>query len=314
MMTAGCLRAFPQAQPIRVLSSPYLGSAPLYLAQEQGYFRQEGLDVQIQEGEGSRTTIPLLAGGKADVAFGTLAPQVFNAINRGARIRMVAARSKFTGACPEQRRVYGSRQAFPGGFNDLRQMKGKRVAFDVRLSIATYAMSKALAMTGLTKDDFTIVQLEDREAAAMLAAGKIDVCFGASSTIQNSAVLDRVVAGPSFSVLLPDFAHGHILYGRRLLDGPPAEGAKFLRALLRASRDYVAGKDPEWLKQFARENGYDEQKLKNRCRAEVDADGTIDEKDMAAYIDWALREKLVTAPVKVSDCVDYRFLKEAKRA
>jgi len=317
IFAAGALRASAQtksSEPIRVLASPYIGSAPLYLAEESGYFRSEGLNVQILPSEGVRATIPLLAGGKVDAAFGALSPPIFNAIARGARVRMVAARSKFTGACPDQRRLYGSRHAFPNGFRDLRQMKGKRIALDDRLSIITYGFSKVLDMTGMKRDDFTLVRLEDQEAAAMLVAGRVDVCFGAATAIRMTAAADRVVPGPSFTVFLPNFAHGHLLYGKRLLDAPPADGTKFLRAMLRASRDYVSGKDPAWIQQFAREQGYDEQRLKERCRQEIDVDGNMNQQEIQEYIDWGVREKLIPTPVKAADCLEFAFLRSLKHA
>ena len=315
ILAAGALRASAQSnssEPIRVLASPFIGSAPLYLAEESGYFRSEGLKVEILHSEGSRAAIPLLAGGKADVAFSTLSPPVFNAISRGARVRLVATRSKFTGACPDQRRLYGSRNAFPNGFRDLRQMKGKRIALNDRLSIVSYGFSKVLDMTGMKRDDFTLVRLEDEEAAAMLVAGRVDVCFGAATTIRLTAAADRVVPGPSFNVFLPNFAHGHVLYGKRLLDAPPAHGTKFLRAILRASRDYVSGKDPAWIQQFAREQGYDQQRLKERCRQEIDVDGSMNQQHIQEYIDWGVREKLIPTPLNAADCLEYVFLRNLK--
>jgi NitT/TauT family transport system substrate-binding protein len=59
-----------------------------YVAQQNGYFRDEGLDVQILEGAGSGTAADLVANGSNDFGFSD-AGVVAKAINDGASIKMV---------------------------------------------------------------------------------------------------------------------------------------------------------------------------------------------------------------------------------
>ena len=60
-----------------------------YAADSLGYFRDEGLDVQILEGAGSGTTATLIANGSNDFGFSD-AGVVAKTINDGASIKMVA--------------------------------------------------------------------------------------------------------------------------------------------------------------------------------------------------------------------------------
>jgi NitT/TauT family transport system substrate-binding protein len=59
-----------------------------YVAQQNGYFRDEGLDVQILEGAGSGTAADLVANGSNDFGFSD-AGVVAKAINDGAAMKMV---------------------------------------------------------------------------------------------------------------------------------------------------------------------------------------------------------------------------------
>lgn len=59
-----------------------------YAAQQNGYFRDEGLDVQILEGAGSGTAADLVANGSNDFGFSD-AGVVAKAINDGAAMKMV---------------------------------------------------------------------------------------------------------------------------------------------------------------------------------------------------------------------------------
>ena len=310
-MLAGCTRRKPSS-PIRVQASQFVYTAPLYLALEAGYFRQEGLPVEIEESDGSRTSIPLLAGGKSDVAFASPSPQLVNALGRGARIRVVAGRMKYSQACGDGRSVYGSRKAFPGGFTDFRQLKGKSVAVEARVNIQAYAFHVALKSAGLTREDVRIVKLEDRMAAAMLAAGKIDVSFVANTPIQMTSFLQNVVKGPSFASILPGFTYGYVVFGRRLLDEAPDDGTRFLRAFLRGSREYVAGRNPKFLLDLAKKGGMDEQLVLNHCRNDISLDGAIPEREIQAFIDWGVAEGHITSPVRAEDVIDKRFLREVK--
>src|ERR1044072_1792211 len=41
-----------------------------FLADDKGYFKAEGLDIQIDQGDGSATPIPKVASGTYDIGFG----------------------------------------------------------------------------------------------------------------------------------------------------------------------------------------------------------------------------------------------------
>jgi NitT/TauT family transport system substrate-binding protein len=289
-----------------------LGSAPIYLAQEAGYFQREGLNVQVEVGGGSSVSIPLLAGGKADVSMGSLTPQLFNAMARGGRLRIVAARARYARGCPDENRIYGSRQAFPNGFTDVRQIKGKRVAVSSRIGMTNFAFHKALQYAKLRPADFTQVTMEGREAAALLTAGKVDVSFGGNELFLNSAIGDRVVHGPRFSVFLPDMVHAYLFFGKRLLEEAPDDGVRFLRAALHGQRDYAAGANARFLTDYAKKNGLDEAHVHSRCRAEICEDGEIRDDEIQQFIDWAVGEGHITAPMRATDSGDRRFLKAAK--
>jgi NitT/TauT family transport system substrate-binding protein len=45
-------------------------SAPFFIALDKGYFKDEGLDVTIDSGAGSRESIPRVATGAYDMGFG----------------------------------------------------------------------------------------------------------------------------------------------------------------------------------------------------------------------------------------------------
>jgi ABC-type nitrate/sulfonate/bicarbonate transport system substrate-binding protein len=311
---AGCARRRTLSAPVRVLAGPYFYLGGLYLSQELGYFKDQGLEVELQQVEGSRAMVPLLADGKADVAFTAVNPSVINAIARGLRLRIAAGRGVYTSRCPDARRVCGSRQAFPNGFTDLRQMKGKHVAPGSATGIGAFCFDRALASARLTRQDLTLVPIEDKEAAVLIAAGKLDVAFGNSDDFRLSSLWDQVVQGPSYSSFLPEFMYSFVYYGKRFLDDSREEGVRFLRAFLKGQREFQAGKNPAFLTTFAKENGLDRERFLATCRNDMVADGQIRTRDIQTVIDWAVQREFSSARILAEEMIDTRFLDEAKRA
>lgn len=63
---------------------------PFYWAEEKGYYRDEGLDVEIKQGAGSQQTINLLAGGHDDMGFADLSLMA-GSVSKGMQVKAVFA-------------------------------------------------------------------------------------------------------------------------------------------------------------------------------------------------------------------------------
>src|SRR5690349_348754 len=79
---------------IRVGTVASAGDANFYWAQERGYLREEGLDLDTQVFNGAQVMIPPLGADQLDVGGGGPGPGLFNAILRGVSVRIVADRSR----------------------------------------------------------------------------------------------------------------------------------------------------------------------------------------------------------------------------
>ena len=67
-----------------------LSYAPYLVAQEEGFFSEQGLNVELLQFQRSQDAIPALVQGQLDVLGGALSFGFLNAITRGGNIRMVA--------------------------------------------------------------------------------------------------------------------------------------------------------------------------------------------------------------------------------
>src|SRR5581483_2292253 len=81
-------------ETVRVGSILNSSDAPFYLAQERGYLREVGLDLEITRFDGAQQAIAPLGADQLDVAGGAPGPGLFNAILRGVNVRIVTDRSR----------------------------------------------------------------------------------------------------------------------------------------------------------------------------------------------------------------------------
>src|SRR6202022_5125782 len=83
---------------VRLDFSPWGVQAAMHLAQNQGWFKQANLDVDIQDGRGSGNTIQLVNAGQADV--GQAQVGLFGSARaKGATIRSIATFQHRTDLC-----------------------------------------------------------------------------------------------------------------------------------------------------------------------------------------------------------------------
>src|SRR6218665_112113 len=98
-------------------------TAPFFLALSKGYYREEGLDVQIDVGAGSVASITRVASGAYELGFGDISSLIeFNALNAGppsgAAVYQYYNRAPFV--------IVGRKDR--GISSDFRSLAGKRIA------------------------------------------------------------------------------------------------------------------------------------------------------------------------------------------
>jgi NitT/TauT family transport system substrate-binding protein len=81
--------AQPQKVSVRLDWIPHAAQAPLHLAMERGWFTERGLDVDLQDGNGSVVTVQTVGAGKFDIGHANLASMAIGR-EEGLPVRSVA--------------------------------------------------------------------------------------------------------------------------------------------------------------------------------------------------------------------------------
>jgi NitT/TauT family transport system substrate-binding protein len=151
------------------LNYPAAGyNAGYELAVEKGFYRDVGLDVTIEPGNGSQITAQLVAAGKADIAFADASP-VMKLISQGAKMKVLAT---ILQGNPNQ--VTALKKT---GLKSVADMKGRSVAMPNGGSqVAMFPL--VLAANGLKETDIKMVNMPPDSMVPSLLQGTVDVILG----------------------------------------------------------------------------------------------------------------------------------------
>jgi NitT/TauT family transport system substrate-binding protein len=275
---------------------------------ERGLFRDAGLDVSLVESQGQFDAVTRLAGGQVDVALTGFNPGIANAIGRGARMRIVAARDQLKPGCSDQGALYYRKARFPQGLEQAEGWGGSRIALSSDNLMTEFYLDDLLAGKGLPSSAVEISRMRMEDAVAAAAAGRVDLFFGsARPEFLNGGLPKDVVRSDVLMTRLGGFQYTYVLYGEKLLEGDPAVGVRFLRAYLSAVRRFAAGETPQFLDQLAARMHMNPTLVKAGCRDNISTTGELRLGDIRRWMAWAESKKYLVQPVKADQIVDLRF-------
>ncbi len=215
-------------------------TAPFFLAQSKGYYRDEGLDVQIDVGAGSVAAITRVASGAYELGFGDISALIeFNANNPGAPA--VTAVYQYYNRAPFV--IVGRKDR--GITPDLRSLAGKRIAA-AAVEATRRAWPMAARKLGVKSDYFEWLTTDFSQRDNLIVRGDAD---GATYFHDSAVSLFQRLPAEQLAVL-PFAQTGLALYGNavlastRLIIEQPRLVAGFVRATNRALLETLADPAP----------------------------------------------------------------------
>lgn len=221
-----------------VMPWKWSGNMAWYLmAQDKGYFKAEGLDVEIDQGEGSAASIPKVAAGTYDAGVGDVNAVIDLAAKRPevapVVVYMVSNVPPFTIAVMKDSPI-----------KTPKDLEGKTVggpATDAALKLFP-AFAK---VTGIDASKVKISNMAPNLREQMLQRGQVDAAFGFVSTIYFSAKLvgidpEKDLRFMNYSDHGLDFYSNGIFFSRAFIKDNPKAVQGFLKAVNRAIKEVVA--------------------------------------------------------------------------
>jgi NitT/TauT family transport system substrate-binding protein len=228
---AGCTpkeeqSASKQLEKITIAVTPWPASAPIYVAHEKGYFRDEGLDVTLHSYISGHLGLDAVLSGKVDLATCGDTP-IARAVADGKPVAVVATIAEIDRAI----RIIARKDRAISRPNDLR---GKKIGL-VRGTTADFFLHTYLAVAYIDPKDVRVVNVATDKLVDALLKGEVDaVSTWSPFTLvllerlgSNALVLDQ----PNIYIMT-----WNIAVTQRFAKNSPERIKKFLRAIVRANR------------------------------------------------------------------------------
>lgn len=154
-----------EKKTITIAYTPWTGYGALFVAKEKGFFKEKGVDVELQSIEGVGDRKQALVADKVQAMAASL-DVATSAAGEGVPMKFVWAFDASNGAD-------GLIVKNGKGINTVADLKGKEIAFH-NGSASHFFLSTVLKKAGLTDSDIKPVDMKASEAASAFMAGKVD--------------------------------------------------------------------------------------------------------------------------------------------
>ncbi len=152
------------AEPFRLGISTWVGYGPFFLARKKGYFKEEGLELDLVRIEDVKVRFAALNAGRVDAMATTVDTLPLYLRPRGTRYQYLFAIDGSKG---------GDGVVAGKGIKRVADLKGKRVAF-AEGSVSQFLLNVLLAEAGLDQSDIEAVPMSAGDAGAAFVSGQVD--------------------------------------------------------------------------------------------------------------------------------------------
>jgi len=243
-VVCACLYALPTptgtaaAQAITVGATSSTSDAPIFIADQKGYFRDEGLDVKVTNFRSAADMVAPLGAGQIEAGAGSASAGLYNAVARGIKIKIVADKASSPPGYGATKILVRKDHVESGRYRLLADLKGMKFAMNAPGVSNTSTLNTLLQSAGLKYSDVETVDLPLPDHVAALKNKSVDASAsvepGPALAIRNGdAVLIK-----SDDEILPNHQIAVLLYSEEFAFKRADAARRFMRAYIRAVRFY----------------------------------------------------------------------------
>ena len=278
-------------------------SAPVFIAQDKGYFREAGLDIELKFFDAAQPIAVATTSGDIDFGITAFTAGLYNLAGKGT-LKVIGGMSREKAGYPLIG-YFASNNAYAAGLRTPKDLAGKRIAVTQTGSSFHYSLGLLADKYGFKLSDVKVLPLQSlSNAAAALKGETVDAALLPVSTARTLMDADGAKLLGWVGDETP-WQLGAVFASPKTLTNKPLV-TKLLGALARADREYhdvilaavTGGKAPindttkPLLEIIAKYTNLPVEQVVGNC-AYIDPDGKLDVKNVGNQITWLQEQGFV---------------------
>jgi NitT/TauT family transport system substrate-binding protein len=295
-----------------------ISDAAIFIADAKGYFKDQGITLDLQTFQSAALMVAPLGTGELDAGGGAPSAGLYNAIDRGVNMRIVADKGSLTPGHGYEAVIV--RKALADKVKTAKDMKGLKVSIAARDIVPEYSLDQFLRTGGLTVKDVEVTPLAFPDMIAALANGAIDVAVPTEPTATRILDAGTGVLITRTDTVVPGEQTAVILFSEKLAANKGV-AIRFMTAYLQGARFYTDAfdkKDPakraEAIAILAKATKLDAALLERVVVPGIDPNGAVNVKSLDAAQQYFVAKGSQTKALDMSKVVDASFADAAVKA
>jgi len=320
-MLAGAAGAQTLEQ-VKVGTTNVASDLAVFIAEQKGYFRDEGIAVTTTAFASGAKMIAPLGTGELDAGGGTVAAGLYNAVERGINIKVVADKASVAEGYEYSTLLVRKDLADSGRYKSLADLKGMTIAAAAQGAGSESAVNEAVKKGGLKFSDVNVVYMGFPEMLAAFRNKGIDAGVTNEPTVTRTIEQGFAVRASPHAIY-PGQQTAVMLFADEFINKRRAVAQKFMNAYIRALRDYndalkggrIAGQGADEiiaiLTKYTRVK--DPKVYRDMTPFAANPDGHVNRAALQNDWDFFKSRGLISGHVTVDQVIDNSFADEAVR-
>jgi ABC-type nitrate/sulfonate/bicarbonate transport system substrate-binding protein len=298
--------------PLKVGAIGAVSDVGIFVAQDKGYFKDEGLDVELVSFKAAPQILPAIATGEVQASGSAVTPALFNAFARGITMKLVADKGQVAKGFGFAAIVIRSDLA--DTIKDFKDLKGRKFAVMGKGVSSTTQLGKALELGGIEPNEVELIELGLPEMVAALGNKAIDGATLLEPFITLASARNVAVRWKGMEDFLPFTGqNGVIIYSQAFAREQQEAAKRWMVAYLKGVRAYLdavtSGTDRDGVNAIlAKHTAVKDLSLLARIAATgFDPNGRMEIRSLEADQDWFLKLGLQQARADLGKVIDYQY-------
>ena len=221
--------------PVTVGVIPIVDVAPIYLGVQEGFFEEEGLELELQPAQGGAAIVPAVMSGSMDFGFSNISSMLL-ANSKGLDVQVVTAGAASTG---EDGADFGGILTTPAsGVTTAADLSGKKVAVNTLNNINDTTVRASVREAGGDPTTIEFVELAFPDMQAALERGQVDAIQVVEPFLTGGMNSGSTLVASNYVDTADDLTIGAYFTTGAVADSDPELVKKFTNAMNK-SLDYA---------------------------------------------------------------------------